>query len=60
MKFRFQKFIKEKNTVIPPTDPERVNRSGWEQAFKEMAKNGDDQLVMPDVFNDGDIIDWAW
>ncbi len=25
---------------------------GWAKAFKRMAKNGDDKLLMPDVFED--------
>ncbi len=33
-------------------------RQGWEQAFKEMAANGDDELVMPDMFGDEDSIEW--
>ncbi len=32
-------------------------RKGWAKAFQEMAKNGDDKLVMPDVFNDEIIHD---
>lgn len=27
-------------------------RQGWEQAFKEMHANGDDQLLIDDVFED--------
>jgi antitoxin MazE len=27
-------------------------RRGWAKAFKRMAKNGDDKLLMPDVFED--------
>jgi antitoxin MazE len=37
-----------------------VKRKGWTEAFQEMAKNGDDQLIIPDVFNDEDIHDWKW
>ena len=35
-------------------------RKGWEKAFKEMAENGDDALVMPDVFTDENTGDWTW
>ena len=35
-------------------------RKGWEQAFKEMAENGDDALAIPDVFNDENTDDWTW
>ncbi|HEY8687614.1 MAG TPA: hypothetical protein VIM07_00150 [Chitinophagaceae bacterium] len=27
-------------------------RRGWAKAFKRMAKNGDDKLLMPDIFDD--------
>jgi hypothetical protein len=32
-------------------------REGWDEAFKEMAKNGDDALAIPDVFADEIIHD---
>jgi len=25
-----------------------------------MAKNGDDELVIPDIFEDEDLKDWTW
>jgi antitoxin MazE len=50
--------VKDKHIII--SAPEEVKRKGWEQAFKTMAENGDDQLVMPDVFGDEDITDWTW
>ncbi len=37
-----------------------TKRKGWEKAFKEMAKNGDDALIIPDVFNDENTDDWTW
>lgn len=30
-------------------------REGWEEAFKQMSKNGDDKLLMDDVFEDEDF-----
>lgn len=30
-------------------------REGWEDAFKEMNTNGDDKLLLPDVFEDEDL-----
>jgi antitoxin MazE len=50
--------VKDKHIII--SAPEEVKRKGWEKAFKQMADNGDDQLVIPDVFNDEDINDWTW
>ena len=35
-------------------------RKGWEKAFKEMAKNEDDLLIIPEVFNDENTGDWTW
>ncbi len=32
----------------------------WAEAFQEMAKNGDDELVIPDIFEDEDLNDWTW
>lgn len=31
-------------------------RAGWGDAFKEMAAQGDDQLVMPDFFTEDDAL----
>jgi len=33
-------------------------RKGWEKAFAEMAKNGDDRLLFNDVFEDENIEEW--
>lgn len=33
-------------------------RKGWGRAFKEMAENGDNALVMPDVFKDEHTEGW--
>lgn len=27
-------------------------RTGWAKAYKRMTKNGDDKLLMPDIFED--------
>ncbi|MEN0004262.1 MAG: AbrB/MazE/SpoVT family DNA-binding domain-containing protein [Bacteroidota bacterium] len=32
--------------------PIHLPRQGWEEAFQEMAKNGDDQLLIDDFFED--------
>lgn len=39
------------------SNPKRKN---WPEAFQEMAKNGDDELIIPDVFEDEDLSDWTW
>jgi antitoxin MazE len=50
--------VKENHIII--SAPDTIKRKGWEQAFKEMAENGDDQLVIPDLFEDEKITDWKW
>ena len=52
--------IEVKDNQIVITAPVEAKRQGWEEAFKKMAQNGDDQLVIPDVFDDEDIADWKW
>lgn len=48
--------ILEKGYIIlkPISNP----RKGWEKAFKEMSENGDDQLLMNDVFEDENLEEW--
>ncbi len=31
---------------------------GWEKAFEKMAKNGDDNLLIDDVFDDETVDEW--
>jgi len=50
--------VKDNTIVISPVDSQK--RKGWAAAFKEMAKNGDDKLVIPDVFEDENLDDWTW
>lgn len=33
-------------------------RKGWEKAFKKMAKNEDDKLLIDDVFHDENMEEW--
>jgi antitoxin MazE len=49
--------ILEKGYIIlkPKTEP----RKGWEKAFKKMHENGDDQLLMDDVFEDEIFEEWT-
>jgi antitoxin MazE len=48
--------ILEKGRIIlKPIDSPRKN---WEQEFKEMRKNKDNQLLMEDVFTDENIEEW--
>jgi antitoxin MazE len=33
-------------------------RKGWEKAFMDMHANGDDKLLIPDVFEDENLDEW--
>ena len=48
--------ILEKNQLVlrPIAEP----RKGWDLAFQEMQKNGDDQLLIEDVFEDDQFEEW--
>ena len=35
-------------------------RRGWEESAKEMAKAGDDKLLMPVVFGEENLEWWEW
>lgn len=48
--------ILEKSQIIikPVVEP----RKGWDLKFKEMHENGDDKLLIEDVFEDENMEDW--
>ena len=48
--------ILEKGQIVikPLSSP----RKGWEKAFKRMAGNGDDRLLINDVFEDENLEEW--
>lgn len=48
--------LQEGQIVLRPLD---APRKGWAEAFKSMAENGDDRLLMDDVFDDEDIESWS-
>ena len=39
--------------------PKQEPRKGWEDAFKKMHENSDDQLLLNDVFEDEDMSEWS-
>jgi len=39
--------------------PKQEPRKGWEDAFKKMHEDGDDQLLLNDVFEDEDLGEWS-
>lgn len=48
--------VLEKEQIIlrPISEP----RKGWDKAFQKMHKNGEDQLLMDDVFEDENFDEW--
>lgn len=48
--------ILEKGFIIlkPKVEP----RKNWEKAFKEMHQNGDDELLIHDIFEDENFEEW--
>ena len=38
--------------------PKIAPRSGWEESFKEMHENGDDKMLITDVFDDENLDEW--
>jgi antitoxin MazE len=48
--------ILEKEFII--IKPKSSARKGWDKAFKRMHENGDDSLLIPDVFEDENLDEW--
>jgi antitoxin MazE len=48
--------ILEKGYIV--LKPKSTPRKGWEQSFEKMHKNGDDQLLMDDFFEDENFDEW--
>ena len=48
--------ILEKGQII--LKPITLPRKNWEKEFKKMSENGDDKLLMNDVFEDENLEEW--
>ena len=48
--------ILEKGFII--LKPKTSARNGWEKSFKKMHENGDDKLLMTDIFEDENLEEW--
>jgi antitoxin MazE len=48
--------ILEKGQIV--IKPLSKPRKGWEKAFKKMAENGDDRLLINDIFDDENLEEW--
>jgi antitoxin MazE len=66
---RFSKTIIERYNIHDTVDlildkgqiiikPLSKPRKGWEKAFMDMHANGDDNLILPDIFEDENIEEW--
>lgn len=66
---RFSKTIIERYNIRDTVDlilergqiiikPLSKPRRGWEKAFKEMHDSGDDNLIIPDIFEDENPEEW--
>jgi antitoxin MazE len=49
--------ILEKEYII--LKPKMSSRKDWDKAFKKMHQNGDDKLLMADVFEDENLAEWS-
>ncbi len=47
---------KEEYIIIKPAT---LARTGWEKSFKKMHANGDDKLLISDVFADENFEEWS-
>ncbi|MFN3555793.1 MAG: AbrB/MazE/SpoVT family DNA-binding domain-containing protein [Bacteroidales bacterium] len=56
IKDRVELVLEDEQIIIRPVNHPRM---GWEDAFVEMHAQGDDQLLMDDVFNDENPEEWS-
>jgi antitoxin MazE len=47
--------LENEQIVIKPI---KEPRKGWGKSFEEMANKGDDELLIPDIFEDEEIEEW--
>ncbi|MDQ3395499.1 MAG: AbrB/MazE/SpoVT family DNA-binding domain-containing protein, partial [Bacteroidota bacterium] len=55
IKDKIEIILEDGHIVLKPIDQPR---KGWDQAFKKMHNNGDDQLLIDDVFEDESFEQW--
>jgi len=49
--------VENKQIVLKPVT--KQPRAGWEEAFKEMSKNQEDELLIPEAVKSKEF-DWEW
>ncbi len=55
IKDKVELILEKSRIIIKPAD---TPRKGWENAFREMHENGEDKLLMDDVFEDETPEEW--
>jgi antitoxin MazE len=55
IKDKVELILEEGQIILKPVDQPR---KGWDKAFQKMHDNGDDQLLMNDVFGEEDFGEW--
>ena len=56
IKDKVELILEEGQIILRPIESPREN---WEEKFKKMTDNGDDQLLMNDVFEDENFDEWS-
>ena len=55
IKDKVEIILEKGRIIIKPIEEPRQN---WEKAFEKMSKEGDDKMLMNDVFNDENFEEW--
>ena len=56
IKDKVELILEKEQIILRPVESIRKN---WEEKFKKMAENEDDQLLMNDVFEDENFDEWS-
>lgn len=56
IKDKVELILEKGHIILKPVETPRIN---WEKQFKEMAENGDDALLINDVFEDDSLEEWT-
>lgn len=55
IKDKVELILEKGHIILKPISSPRKN---WEKEFKKMSENGDDKLLMNDVFEDENLEEW--
>lgn len=56
IKDKVEMILEEGQIILKPI---AIPRENWEKEFKKMNENGDDELLMNDVFEDENLEEWS-